>query len=93
MLHKALAGGVALLLACRVSAAEPSDAAVRDAQLRALEDLRRTRAQRHPEPLPVVPTLQLAPPTGLRRAPVPDEQPCRVIHSLQLTGSHAARFS
>jgi hemolysin activation/secretion protein len=93
MLHKALAGGVALLLAFRVSAAEPSEAAVRDAQLRALEDQRRTQAQRRPDPLPVVPTLQLAPPTGPRHVPVPDEQPCRVIHSLQLTGPHAARFS
>ena len=37
--------------------------------------------------------LQLAPPTGPRRTPVADEQPCRVIQSLQLTGRHAARFS
>ena len=93
MLHKALVGAVVLSLACGVSAAGPADDAVRDAQLRALEDQRRIQAQRHPDSLPVAPVLQLAPPTGPQRVPVPDEQPCRVIQALQLTGPHAARFS
>lgn len=90
MLRRALASGFAVWLAGGAAAAGLGDAAVRDAQLRALEDQRRAEAQRHLEPSPVV---QLAPPSGPRRAPVPDEQPCRVIQALQLTGLHAARFS
>lgn len=92
MLRKALASAFAVSLAGGAMAAELGDAAARDAQLRALQDQRRAQVQHPLEPSPNVPVLQLAPPSGLRRDPVPDEQPCRVIHALQWTGPHAARF-
>jgi hypothetical protein len=92
MLRKALASAFAVSLAGGAMAAELGDAAARDAQLRALQDQRRAQVQHPLEPSLNVPVLQLAPPSGLRRDPVPDEQPCRVIHALQWTGPHAARF-